>query len=82
MVQFIRSKLEMDVGEMDTSRAPLASEETMEESPVQLCDHISEFTRGKEFKVISCAAFSKQTLCVHKQTKSLLNIKHQTQRQT
>ena len=31
-------------------RAPLASEETME-SPVQLCGEISEFSRGKEFKV-------------------------------
>ena len=38
--------------DMDTGvRAPLASQEAMEESPMQICGHISEYTRGKEFKV-------------------------------
>ena len=51
MLQFLRSKLEMDVDGEGSSRAPLASEETME-SPVQiLSGQVSEFTRGKEFKV-------------------------------
>ena len=31
-------------------RAPLASQENMDES-IQICGQISEFTRGKEFKV-------------------------------
>ena len=47
-MKFIRAKLQMDVDR--EGRAPLASEETME-SPVQLCGEISEFSRGKEFKV-------------------------------
>ena len=32
------------------ARAPLASQENMDES-IQICGQISEFTRGKEFKV-------------------------------
>jgi len=37
--------------EMESVRAPLASQEAMEESPLQICGQISEFTRGKEFKI-------------------------------
>lgn len=38
--------------DMDTAvRAPLASQEAMEESPMQICGQISEYTRGKEFKI-------------------------------
>ena len=48
LLKFLRAKLQMDVD--SEGRAPLASEETME-SPVQLCGEISEFSRGKEFKV-------------------------------
>jgi len=32
-------------------RAPLASQEAMEDSPMQICGQTSEFSRGKEFKV-------------------------------
>ena len=33
------------------ARAPLASQEAMEESPIQMCGEVSESVRGKEFKV-------------------------------
>ena len=35
-----------------SKRAPLASEEGMEESPIQLAGTMVEVTKGKEFKVI------------------------------
>ena len=34
------------------ARAPLASQEAMEESPIQMSGEVSESVRGKEFKVI------------------------------
>jgi len=33
------------------ARAPLASQEAMEESPIQMCGEVSESVRGKEFKI-------------------------------
>ena len=55
LVKLIRTKLRVGdtmAEDMDTAvRAPLASQEAMEESPMQICGQISEYTRGKEFKV-------------------------------
>ena len=63
----IRSKLEMNVGEKTEVRAPLASQETEEEeSSVQLSGVVSEFTRGKEFKV-RCSWLDRESCCVNKQ---------------
>ena len=54
-MKLIRTRLRVGdkmAEDMDTGvRAPLASQEAMEESPMQICGHISEYTRGKEFKV-------------------------------
>ena len=56
-MKLLRNKLKM-TDEMESVRAPLASQEAMEESPLQICGQISEFTRGKEFKVIFIFPFS------------------------
>ena len=67
VLHFIRSKLEMDIGEKTEGRAPLASEEVTEEvTCVQLCGQDSEFARGKEFKVRCSAFLGKQTCWVNK----------------
>ena len=39
-------------GGQGAERAPLASEEGMEESPIQMSGTEVEITRGKEFKVV------------------------------
>ena len=39
-------------GGQGVERAPLASEEGMEESPIQMSGTEVEITRGKEFKVV------------------------------
>ena len=59
--QFIKRKLSLNRVLMEqmakgmrgggAERAPLASEEGMEESPIQLSGTLVEVTRGKEFKV-------------------------------
>ena len=62
VLHVIRSKLEMNVGEKTEVRAPLASQETEEEEgSIQLCGVVSEFTRGKEFKV-GCSWLDTQSL--------------------
>ena len=48
----------LDKMENTKARAPLASQEAMEESPIQMCGEVSESVRGKEFKVIHVLANS------------------------
>ena len=51
-VEQTSGKDKLDKMEETKARAPLASQEAMEESPIQMSAEVSESVRGKEFKVI------------------------------